>query len=127
MELKTNSRLVQWAYFLRDGDPPNTTTLCRFFWRAFVFVPIYWLVMATALGCSVALLVIMVWANLHVIMWGGVVLTAFFSLVYGGYILLCAQLGKVPPTSIENSTFVQGAKTIKSKFCPIIYLVEDEE
>lgn len=59
MNLKLDSRLVRFAYFFarRDHHPSagyvKKTSLCAFFWRCFVFVPLFWILLASALGVSI--------------------------------------------------------------------------
>ena len=119
MTLDSNSRLVQclvqWTCCFGGlhyrGDnidgvsiytkwPPHTT-LCRFFWRAFVFMPLAWVTIIGLGGFIVGGMCIIIWQNLlttAIISGAGLIGTVIAAACYW----LC--------------------KTKWSKFCPIIHI-----
>jgi hypothetical protein len=132
MILDHTSRLVRWTYVLNhsrryytDGvwrRAPHTTTLCRFFWRAFVLMPILW---SSILFGFVHVSVLM-WEHLHQSFVVLSLIAAAIAMVLiiagiGSTIRYAVRKGTLPSmASIANSTFVQGLKAIKRKVCPII-------
>jgi len=128
MTLNPNSRLVRFAYSLfNDGDKPGTrygpkqTSLCAFFWRAFVFVPFAWL---TICGGAVFFVV-------SVLVFWKITLSAllgaslYFGVRYLYEVLIQPKVRarrkanpRTEPSTVE--VFVAGVRTIKAKMCPII-------
>lgn len=123
MELKRNSRLVKWAYKFSDFGPPDSTTLCRFFWRAFVFMPLVWLFIVGSVGLVVGGIGVLIWQNLlTTVKVAGFLLSLVAVVGFVAYHVYYTEWTEVTLNSINRSTFVQGVKAVKSKFCPIIYI-----
>ena len=137
MTLNSHSRLVQWTYYFADSryrgeDPeglsiygkwPQHTTLCRFFWRAFVFVPLIWATIIGVGSFAIGGLCILLWRNLLLsAQFAGVISFVMVSCAAVYYWLLPTNWSEVTYVSIKTSTFMQGVKAIKSKFCPIIHI-----
>ena len=121
MELKSDGKLVRWAYKFSDYTP-ETTTLCRFFWRAFVLVPLAWAVILGGVGGILGMMIVLFLENplRFLLIVGGII--SGLALLIGGIWSWNLPWSEITPASIKDSTFVQGAKTIKSKFCPIIHI-----
>ena len=155
MILKQQSRLVRWTYFLRktrkvdqystDGHYtgyelqkyPISTTLCRLFWRAFVFMPLFWLVVAVAIGWPTYELAKFVLNNTMAFLTALLMGVALFACITGGIALCGTYWNSIDRAllrggraiangldhtvdAIEESVFWQGLKALKSKMCPII-------
>lgn len=137
MTLAKESRLVRWAYWMEDDKKvPERTTLCAFFWRAFFYSP---LIVVAALVC-VACLVVMLGRVAWWLIWyfNLVELAKFVRLMIAVVVLSVAVIGIVAGISfvakkaaepvkplgrrLRDSVFMQGVKSIKSKFCPLIEL-----
>lgn len=138
MTLNPNSPLVKWTYFLRETEThykytgegieveqarvPRVTTLCRFFWRAFVFMPLFWLLISSAVLGLVYGVLYFAWT------YTTVALSVVLGTVALGLFLFYLQKhsSKIDLITsnacdlVMESTFVQGLKTVKGKFCPII-------
>lgn len=133
MVLNSKSWLVRWAYSLYGPAPeerygPPTTTLCAFFWRAFVFVPLTW---AAIVGLICLILYsfymeLMIMASIV-----GAIIVPFLLLIDGD--LLTGwfdkwrwdkweedNLNRQRQPSVLN-VFLDGIVAFKSKFCLIIY------
>jgi hypothetical protein len=124
MTLRSDSKLVRWAYFF-SSYPPKHTTLCAFFWRAFVSIPLAWL----GMGLLVTFILYVVGygmfyqaplASLIVtlsIIWG--------VIVPGNYQKTLNATLKRALDRADEMVFMQGVKAFKSKFCPIIEITRD--
>lgn len=128
MNLNPNSNLVRWAYFFSsyNNTPgnyfgPRSTTLCAFFWRAFVLVPLVWLFLFSLIGAFF-------WA-----IWQAPLVAATYVGVIVLYLVFLAILpiifGKIARFTKKGSTIsssstlgvaAAGVRSIKQKFCPII-------
>jgi hypothetical protein len=97
MVLNKNSRLVRWTYLVIGDHVPVRTSLCMFFWRAFLITPI---------------IVILV-GVLFILASPGLVIAWCFERFF-------KRSSSKVINRIKNSVFVQGAATIKGKVCPII-------
>lgn len=116
MQINRRSKLVRFSYLIRPEGIPSRTTLCAFFWRTFVGMPI---LLATVL----ALLVYVGWSIYHYpLPWAGY--TSVILLICGSFAFCDYLTNKVKHGNLGNSTFVQGVKTIKGKVCPIITFVD---
>lgn len=123
MVLASRSRLVRWAYYLNDFGPPAQTSLCAFFWRAFVFMPLFWLLMTFVVFSILFVICSVVYRNPG----------TFTALVLiGAIIILALRKSRTISRAVDNSlycleqtVFWQGVKTVKGKFCPIIYFREE--
>lgn len=125
MVLKANSRLVRWTYIWRDSAPPSTTTLCRFFWRAFVFMPLAWLGIVSCCGILLTALGSVIWNDPFGFLWGLALVMTCAGFVSIALLVWFAgeKIIALTPQEIKESAFVQGVKTIHSKMCPIIYIL----
>lgn len=151
MKLRANSRLVRWAYSMfafrlydayicrADGRrewlgftkiPPHTT-LCRFFWRAFVFVPLFWGVIVSACGAVLWFLVemadwqrVLTTAAQLTLLIIGIVAVIYLIKRYNRQIsvVLNPLSDKVEciQDTVTQSVFWQGVKTLRGKLCPLI-------
>lgn len=141
MELNPKSRLVRFAYFFTPGDNhpnhtwgPKQTTLCAFFWRAFVLVPLAWLIIATWVGIAIFETIKHPLQALVVVM-GAVILigsTALIGIIQEHFRkrkelereqkLLDYVNGVQRPTPDPTAfrVFLWWLKAKKRKFCPII-------
>lgn len=123
MVMNPKSKLARLAYWFAEDGPPPMTTLCAFFWRSFLCVPLAWAVIAATAGSLVFLV------GLLAIEAPG----AFFGLVVG-LLLFWFSFATLKNSyrrtlqdmyeRITDSTFAQGVKAIKGKVCPIIYFRE---
>lgn len=150
--LNKDSKLVKFSYMLRSSKPvynekglhvehskiPRQTTLCRFFWRTFVFMPLFCIMTVTAaltlliLGGSIILDNLVgasITAGAAVL---GLLLVEWVKLLTKkGYVdkaIDTAIVGPIDTTvlAVKNSLFFQGLKTLKGKMCPIIYFEGEE-
>lgn len=127
MNISRNSLLYKWAYTFTDSwSKPDQTTLCAFFWRAFLFVPLGFLAMIT-IGSAFLIEVIITYKENP---------TDFF-LVVGlavGVVLVAIFVTSIPAIAdsisnrLEDSewVFVKGLTSLKKKFCPIIRFKDQE-
>ena len=166
MQLSSASRLVRWTYFLRKkqvkptfnnegyrqydegGRPvytvlryPESTTLCRLFWRAFVFMPLLWGVLCGSVGILLyflgqfvlhngmavltALMIISgIAASVALIVW--VCRTHSVAIDAGLTRGVGAVVCRIDHTrdTIKASVFWQGLLALKSKVCPIIRITD---
>lgn len=134
MQLYPKSKLVRWTYLLRerkyDWDDhvtrkyPKQTTLCRFFWRAFVFMPLFWLGITGVFG----FILVMTYKVFIEDPWSFLLGVGIVVGILGGLLLvavICStEWRKVTPKAIRESVFVQGVKSVKDKFCPVIRFEE---
>ena len=128
MQLDANSRLVKFAYWMNrpkvlgytateDGghwvavcsNIPNKTSLCKFFWRAFVIVPIISPFVFAALSISAAF----IWIGSRT---PKLPKPLFLSLAVDKLENKVAALAD----SIKYSTFIAGLWAFKQNICPII-------
>ena len=135
LQLSEQSKLVRWTYFLRDlnynssasiySKIPAQTTLCRFFWRCFVFMPLFWC-LPLAFLTLVGMVIYMAYLDfglLKMLLFSGAVtggVALLFGSLYTARAVSRASSIKAFKANIANSTFVQGLKAIKSKVCPIL-------
>lgn len=122
MTLNLRSRLVRWTYYLTSKyDMPDTTTLCGFFWRAFVFMPLFWMLVVGGFGTILVAIVLHIilhpWQALNIL---GVAVLLVGVFLFGAW-LYNVEWMEVTPAAVRDSVFVQGLKTLKGKMCPIIY------
>ena len=120
MILNPRSRLVRWAYFFDDYTTWNSTTLFRFFWRAFVFLSLSW-------WCIFALCCMVVFS-------AGMLLFTYPKALFAGLLIIIATFAglwylihhrhRLIPKRIHESVFAQGLVALKRKLCPIIYFEE---
>lgn len=134
MTLDRNSLLVRFAYSVFSSKEwhgnffsriPLRTTLCAFFWRAFVLVPLTWL----CIGCGLAFFVTAAF-RVAKEYWHLELMVAALAISLTPVIfIVIAVVHEYAENEeyvdnlfyrLENSVFVQGAKSVKSKFCPII-------
>ena len=119
MILNSRSRLTRWAYYFLD-DRPASTTLCRFFWLAFVSVPLVWLCIITVVGSLIYIMGVSLSKNPWAIVAAlSLVLSAvavFFGLVY-----LISHRHRLIPKRVRESVFAQGLVALKGRLCPIVY------
>ena len=113
MKLQRNSRLVRFAYSI-DGFPPEHTTLCAFFWKTFLFTPLIWLLIV---GGTVLMAGVVIY---HLVQFSIASSGIFPAIIVLVGLVTWWFMKKDVKDRIKASTFVQGAKAIKSKFCPII-------
>jgi hypothetical protein len=126
MKLQRQSKLVRWAYSF-DGkhDVPSYTSLCAFFWRAFVFVPLGW---ASIVGIVLFVIVMLVggaWQHPRT-----AILVTTFMVVFTGLVVNDKAINRKfrgIGDSIEESVFWQGLVATKSKFCPLIEIESEPE
>ena len=111
MTLDKMSKLVRWTYVLAHSVP-RQTTLCRFFWRAFVFMPLFWAMAGGAVGAFVY----------ESILSKGILPLLVVGVLAGVTGLVYILINVVPSIKdyVKESTFVAGIKAVKSKFCPIV-------
>lgn len=136
MKLSRKSRLVKWAYLMPPFEgPPYRTSLCAFFWRAFVFVPLFWLSLVIIAG-RLLFLYGKYWRY-------SISVTVVVALVVFAIITACnaaerrrdaraeenwqrrrAGLEPLPVRRyrLADSVFWQGLKAVKGKVCPLIEL-----
>lgn len=162
MELRADSKLVKWAYFFgrkrqinwrvsrtdqwgtydgyeyTDVRYPKSTTLCRFFWRAFVFMPIFWLVVGGGASILLWKLLLLILANLpmflSIVLCAALTMASIFLAHRFGPDYILRPAGEAAEKAfdatrdrvnrtvdrIEESVFWQGLMALKSKICPII-------
>lgn len=132
MQLSEQSRLVRWTYFLRDryynpntgkySKAPAQTTLCRFFWRCFVFMPLFW-VIVPGFPLTIIGLAIHDFGIWNVLKFVVTTLSVLLAII-GAVVVYNANWSKGIRASIRHATtdsvFVQGVKAVKGKLCPII-------
>lgn len=117
MTLNSDSRLVRFAYsWPPDSYVPVKTTLCRFFWRTFVFMPLAYAIM---IGLPVTMTLMFAYetpkAFLTIVLgliWSVVLISSNADVIENRFE---AIRDRVAPT-----VFWQGVKSLKSKVCPII-------
>lgn len=141
MKLSRESRLARFCYLGRRM--PKKTTLCAFFWQAFVIMPILCLFAASTVG------ILLFFVGREVVK-NWVPFTIGFSII-GLLIFVIIRYGaavdkylrdketerqmkywsrdrsldkKSLYTRVKESFFIQGAISLKKKFCPIIELGE---
>ena len=123
MILNPRSRLVRWAYLFSDVWEHETTTLCRFFWRAFVFIPLVWLSIVG--GCGVVLvsagMLLLSYPKAFLL---GVLLVASITAILWTSSYLLNLHDRLIVKRVRDSIFAQGLMALKKKFCPIIYFEE---
>ena len=134
MKLSRQSRLVRFAYFFSDFGPPNCTTLCAFFWRAFVLTPLVWFGVIFVLGVLIFHFAKFYYISVPVTVTAVAMFFAVARWVDGSKRKrrereYARERGEqVPPTvreRIADSVFWQGLKTVKGKVCPLIELTSD--
>lgn len=108
MTLNRGSKLVRFAYYFADYGVPSQTSLCRFFWRAFVFVPLFWLLIST----FISIVIFALYAT--TIATKGLLPLVLFGIT--GIVYLLSTYSDV----IKNSVFIQGIKAMLEPYCPII-------
>lgn len=142
MELDPKSKLVRFAYFLRtkEGQPiydqegwiadmnytnvPRTTTLCAFFWRTFVFMPLFWLVSVVGGGGLLSVFIYNIVKDPGAFFVAAGIILAILIIV--ACVMSLPAIFKALKTAATDTTVtpvkvaVEGIKTFKSKFCPII-------
>ena len=119
MTLHPESRLVRWTYFPNKlFRYPKHTTLCRFFWRAFVLMPLCWVL----IGIFITGFGIAIWEHLTTFSLAFVCILATIGLSGGLCALIHTDWGTVTINSVKESTLFQGLKTVKGRFCPIIHI-----
>lgn len=128
MNLNPNSKLVRWAYFFSSSmnTPgtyfgPRSTTLCAFFWRAFVIVPLVWLFIFGLVGAILwaiwqAPLVAATYVGVIVLY---LVFLAILPIIFGE-IARFVRKGSTISSSSTLGVAAAGVRSIKQKFCPII-------
>ena len=117
MTLNRESWLVKWTYLMTSsGYPPKKTTLCRFFWRCFVFMPLFATLVLGFLGG----ILYQSWQNpIPTAIVVAAVIVIFLGCVVGSMVQEKLAYSTLPQ-QISQSVFVQGLKAVKGKFCPII-------
>lgn len=127
MKMNKDSRLYRWTYFLTYRyERPTQTTLCRFFWRAFVFMPLFWGAIVGGLSASLFLLAKLSWLTKGI--FPAILATAFLVYWLLNHYSRTVRDGarsfgyKVEDVveKVLKSVFWQGVKAVKGKFCPII-------
>lgn len=128
MNLNPNSKLVRWAYFFSsyNNTPgtyfgPRSTTLCAFFWRAFVIVPLVWLLLLSLMGAVLWVtwqtpMVVALYVGV-IVLW--FILWAILSIIIGA-ITRFVRKGSTISSSSTLGVAAAGVRSIKQKFCPII-------
>lgn len=120
MDLKRDSLLVKWTYLTREYSPPSQTTICRFFWRAFFFMPLLAL-MAMAVVAGIGYAIYKNPGEFGILV--GILALIVAIVAVGSYL---EESGIPLPGELKNkvrgSILVQGFKSVKSKICPIIYI-----
>lgn len=125
MTLQRRGRLVRWAYFFSSTSIPERTTLCAFFWRAFVFVPTVWFVIAVLVFSLGFIGIDVAWH--HPLKAAGMAagfigFFFFMSWFEQRKAIVHNRVMSKARDRVAESVFVHGVKSIKSKFCPIIDL-----
>ena len=120
MTLSGQSRLVRWTYVLSPW-PPDQTTLCAFFWRCFIWMPLFWLMVVCL---SVSATVLIVWGS-----WQtrglaplAVFLLALLIWLWDRYDAASRQWAQRMEARIGQSVFVQGLRALKGKLCPLVFI-----
>lgn len=108
MTLNRGSKLVRFAYYFADFGVPSQTSLCRFFWRAFVFMPLAWIGIVGIVCLLLFMLTMLTWSTKGVAPVAIVVIAFVVAYVAEHF------------TTIKNSTFIQGIKSLMEPYCPII-------
>lgn len=121
MVLNRNGKLVRFAYSQSEYGPPQQTSLCALFWRAFVGMPLLYLVQGAAILGICTGFSGLVWKFPIIFL---VILGV--GLLFGIATAVDNHLDGNPNfvttlhDRVESSVFVQGVKAIKGKFCPLI-------
>lgn len=124
MVLDRKSLLVRWTYKFSEY-PPDHTTLCRFFWRCFVWMPLAW---AAICGGGGVLLACFIIANLdtHWLFGAGVAVavlgTVGFMFGVENYAPKVKRFVRHTAQDVTASVVWQGAKAVKSRICPLIWI-----
>lgn len=119
MELSPSSRLVRFAYFFKSYGPPTSTTLCAFFWRAFVIIPLIWTLIVVGAGSILYGLGRGTWLHPWIMLI--TVITLCLIVLFATYVEEADHIINAIDR-IEASTFYQGLKSLKSKMCPVIWI-----
>jgi hypothetical protein len=114
MKLNKKGKLVRFGYCM--GGVPYQTTLCRFFWRTFIFMPLFFLLVAAGVVTCLASFWFVPGMAFGVvgILFSIALLTVILSYVEDRRYFPMASY------AVRNSVFGQGVKAIKSKICPFI-------
>lgn len=144
MKLNKSGKLYRWTYFLSSKEfhhgtshfdlnlnqyiqdtpsyyskGPDQTSLCSFFWRCFVWMPLFWLIVLTTIVMFSYAVGALTWRTRGI-------LPLLVGIVVGTLYLI-ERKKKVIGYWVEDtgdrlgeSVFVQGLMTIKGKFCPLI-------
>ena len=123
MVLNTHSRLVRWAYFFGSVWEHDTTTLCQFFWRAFVFVPLGWLVIVAFFGFVIFSAGWFLLSYPKAFLLSMLLVIAPIAILWTSSYLLNLR-DQLIVKRVRDSIFVQGLVALKGKLCPIIYFEE---
>lgn len=122
MKLRTNSKVVKWAYLFSDYVP-HQTSICPLFWRCVLVTPAILSALAGVIGVAIYGFVILPIKELG---WpGSLVVPLIVTIVY-----LAGKIGDLTrrrrweqlehPT--EPSVVREFIKATKSKICPIVTL-----
>ena len=130
MKLNRTGFLYRWTYLLSNKwDKPYQVSLCSFFWRCFVWMPLFWLLILSV----VAAFLFLSWESKGLL---PLAITTIFCLIVLGVKCHSKVVKYFPKVSertgtvrgkIKQSFFWQGLKTIKGKMCPIIDCVDQED
>lgn len=120
MVIHRNGWLYRWTYLLSSSwSRPDQISLCSFFWRAFLWMPLFWL----TVGSGAALVLAGVWFILrHRMFW----IALPWALVWALFMYITRKDGPANikladfTKQVKSSVFWQGLKAVKGRFCPII-------
>ena len=105
MKLKRDGLLMRWTYAptREKWDFPDQVSLCRFFWRAFLLMPLFWVILGLV---SPVIGIVYLCTRPKVRIWqrnADTRLEQWGDVLYNGF------------TSVKESVFIQGLKTLKGK------------
>lgn len=132
MTLERDSPLAKWAYVFEWDKIPKQTSLCALFWRAVLLSPTK-IVFAAMVAVGLLTTAIQLLAFFFHFNWRAV-LFVIVAMLAGVVVIAVLAAGVVAVVvigeKVEDKTsivervrasfLVQGAKAVKSKYCPIV-------
>lgn len=120
MKLSRDSKLVRWAYFLSEQNPPKHTNLCNLFWRTVLLTPLKLSAFLCLLGT--VLLAALILPVMQLGWWGLLVTPTVLGIIYIIFFTVDRRSGRQTKSQKPPGLVKEAIKAIKERYCPLITL-----